>query len=1025
MEDKKTLDKLAKIAEHLKAISDKLSVVAGVDSKGGSTKKSKTLTPEEVAKVKATATETAKVYKTVLGLGFNQKNVDDTANRFRVILGITPFYNSFKKTFESIKTYMQNDASNKTKIDTKDQIKLSDLEKIFDKKKLYENSLISNLSNISSNTLKTYDALDKNNTDKDILSELQKISNSSDLAYNFISTDVLNKDILSELSNMNNILGINSPKDYSTILNDIKNTLTGIGTSVQTKVYEPLLTTMLIKIEELKSSFDTKIGKIKASASEYVRSANAFKKLLGWDELRYAILDYVDRSEVHFDDLNDNIEKLVTINDQMKDKMGGKDSKGTKEGGDSIMSKIGKIAGLLALGAGLFLIVNALVSSGKIDIMQVVKVMAIIGAFVGLFVLVSKAGEGIRNASIGFAILSATLLFLVLPLMEKLSKIAYPQLLSGLVKMAIVVASCIGLMVLMNFIKASEVIKSSLGLALLIGVIGFLAIPFFQYLASLNFDTILEGLFKFAIIFGACFLMMFAMQKIKAGDVVKSSLGLTLLTLLMGFVVIPLLLKMSTLPFDKILTGLALMGLSVLGLAAIVRGTGEILTRGKGAGVSSVVGLIAIGLMSLVLGYLADTLVKFADKPWQEILIGIGAASLAIVAFGAVVLGVGYIVTKAMVSFAAGLVAIGLLMLVMYGLSKVMDLFAGEKDWATIYTNLGLATLAIVAFGVVVGLVGAIAMVAAPFLAVGAATFLGLMLVMAPMMTVMNLFAGEVDWSTIYTNLGLATLAITAFGVVVGIVGAIAIAAAPFLAVGAVTFGALILIMGGLVDTLIKFNQVDAGQIGELGKSLVLLGAGLIAFLGGSVAGAAAGIVNGLTGLFKLDPASQIKKFETIDSEKIYKLGMGLMNMAQGLKELSNGSINLKDITNQLMQMTKPLTDFSSALDAFSNAYAKIDKVKLQSEYTMNVEKDDSIQQAIKSLHEQELSVQQAQLAQLQQNGEYLRVIASSGGAGGGGGQQGGSSGGGQQADRLSGPNFETKDKYMSNLKLTTMSFEA
>jgi hypothetical protein len=229
--------------------------------------------------------------------------------------------------------------------------------------------------------------------------------------------------------------------------------------------------------------------------------------------------------------------------------------------------------------------------------------------------------------------------------------------------------------------------------------------------------------------------------------------------------------------------------------------------------------------------------------------------------------------------------------------------------------------------------------------------------------------------------------------------------------------------MYGLAVTLLKFNEINASQIGELGKSLVILGAGLLAFLGGSVAGAGAGIINGLTGFFGLDPASQIKKFESIDSEKIYKLGLGLSYIAKGLSDISAGKIDLKDITNQMIQMTKPLSDFSVALDAFSNAYNKIDKVKLKSEYTVNVEKDDSIQNAIKSLHEQELQVQQAQLAQLQQNGEYLRMIASK--EGGGGGYMPPSSGGEKSQGGISLPNFETKNSYMNNIKLASMSFEA
>ena len=69
MEDKKTLDKLDKVTQQLKAISDKLSVAFGVDTKGGTSKVKKTLTPEEVSKVRVTATETATVYKNILGLG--------------------------------------------------------------------------------------------------------------------------------------------------------------------------------------------------------------------------------------------------------------------------------------------------------------------------------------------------------------------------------------------------------------------------------------------------------------------------------------------------------------------------------------------------------------------------------------------------------------------------------------------------------------------------------------------------------------------------------------------------------------------------------------------------------------------------------------------------------------------------------------------------------------------------------------------------------------------------------------------
>jgi hypothetical protein len=500
VEDKKTLDKLDKVTQQLKAISEKLSVAFGVDTKGGASKVKKTLTPEELAKVKITAAETAKVYKNILGLGFNQKDVDNTANRFRVILGITPFFNSFQKNFEAIKTYIQNSASNKNKLEIKDQIKIKDLENLFNKKRLFENTLVSNLNNLNKTSLDTYDFIKKNQTnesiltelqkisnsneniskvnnlDQNILTELQKISNNTESSFRFATADSSNKDIIDALGNLSNVLGTRKPKNYTNSLKEIKTTLTTISNTLQSKIYEPLMNSLLLKIEELKGSFDNKIGKLKVSSTEYVRSVNAFKKLLGWDELRYAILDYVDTSAMESHHLNSNIEKLVSINDEMRNKMG--DKKPKLDSGGSWMGKLGNVAILATLGVGLFLIVNALLKSGSIDVAQTLKVLVILGAFVGLFVLVGKAGAGIKNASIGFAILAATMLFLVLPLMDKVGKMDYGVIIEGLIKMSIIIGSCIGLMVLMNFIKANEVIKSSAGLGLLVLVIGFLLIPF-------------------------------------------------------------------------------------------------------------------------------------------------------------------------------------------------------------------------------------------------------------------------------------------------------------------------------------------------------------------------------------------------------------------------------------------------------------------------------------------------------------------------------------------------------------------
>ena len=89
--------------------------------------------------------------------------------------------------------------------------------------------------------------------------------------------------------------------------------------------------------------------------------------------------------------------------------------------------------------------------------------------------------------------------------------------------------------------------------------------------------------------------------------------------------------------------------------------------------------------------------------------------------------------------------------------------------------------------------------------------------------------------------------------------------------------------MDKLADSLVKYNNVNGDSLSTVGKGLKDLGIGLIALLGGSVAGVGASIVNGLSSLFGLDPVSQIQKFEKVDSEKIYKLGLGLKFMGEGL----------------------------------------------------------------------------------------------------------------------------------------------
>ena len=681
--------------------------------------------------------------------------------------------------------------------------------------------------------------------------------------------------------------------------------------------------------------------------------AKAISKTLGWEAFK-------DRSE----EWNASIvRKLISMRDYMAKLVGiteassGSRPEKKKGEGKGIGSILGGIAGLALLGVGIFMIVQALVESKTIDPIQIIKVLLVMGAFVGLFLLVGMAGGKIKNAAIGFAIISATILFLIIPTLNQLQKMPWDVLLMSVLKFGVIALACIGIIKLLSMTSPSDVLKSVLGFALFVGVMAFVVLPSLKIFAALKWETIGEGLLKFGAIALVCIgiikllsmtspsdvlksvaglalfvfvmgimivpllksmafvewttigegllkivvvsgvigLILLGMSKISAENAIKSLAGVLIFTLLMGFIVIPQLKKMSQEPFEQMLESLVFIGLIMIGIGAIIRITGEILTRGGGA-VAAIAGLVAVLTFSFLMGYLAEQLNKFAGLDWSSIGSSLALALVALGVFGAAVIGIGLLVLNPIV--------------------------------------------------------------------------------------------------------------------------------APLLIGGAIAVAGLSLLMGLLAEALNKFSTIDANQIQQVGIGLLALGTGLVAFLAGMVGGVGAGVVSKVSGIFGLNPADQIKKFEKIDADKIFKLGTGLLFMGQGLKSLST-DINLEGITNQLIAMTVPLVLFSAGLASFTDAYNNLDSAIKGSEinriYQMKLEADNGLQKALVDLNQKEVEILSAQLDELKRNGEYLRVIASSGGGMGGGMTSLGNSG---SKGSASVSNFTTKDSYMNHLKLTTASLE-
>lgn len=674
-------------------------------------------------------------------------------------------------------------------------------------------------------------------------------------------------------------LGVHFASNAKSIVNGLKNSFDDIG----------------IKLDNLSialQSSTTTSTPLSITGVSNKGIAKAISKTLGWDAFK-------DRTEEWNASM---VRKLVSIRDYMAKLVGITETsvdpktKKKKEEGKGIGSILGGIAGLALLGVGIFMIVQALVESKTIEPDQVLKVLLVMGAFVGLFLLVGMAGSKIKDAAIGFAIISATILFLVIPTLYELKNMPWDVLLMSILKFGVIAIACIGIIKLLSMIPPEEVLKSVAGFALFVFVMGIMVIPLLKSMAFVEWDIIGEGLLKIVVISGVIGLILFAMSKISADNAIKSLAGVLIFTLLMGFIVVPQLKKLSEEPFQQMLESLAFIGIIMIGIGAIIRITGEILTRGGGE-VAAIAGILAVLTFSFLMGYLAEQLNKFAGLDWSAIGASLALALVALGVFGAAVVGIGLLVLNPVV--------------------------------------------------------------------------------------------------------------------------------APLLIGGAIAVAGLSLLMGLLAEALNKFSTIDANQIQQVGIGLLALGTGLVAFLAGMVGGVGAGVVSKVSGIFGLNPADQIKKFEKIDADKIFKLGTGLLFMGQGLKSLST-DINLEGITNQLIAMTAPLALFSVGLMMFTEAYRNLDTAIKGSEinriYQMKLEADNGLQKALVDLNQKEVEILSAQLDELKRNGEYLRVIASSGGGMSGGMVPLGSGG---SKGNASVSNFSTKDAYMNHLKLTTSSLQA
>jgi len=800
-----------------------------------------------------------------------------------------------------------------------------------------------------------------------------------------------------------------------------------------------------------------------------------------WESFRTIVTDYFVRAELAATGLNEKLSELIQVNTDILNK------KPKDSGGGSM--NLGNIAGLMALGVGLVLIINALVKSNMIDTGNLLKVLGVVGAVVAMFIFVGKVGGGIKSAAVGFGILSATILFLIIPMMLALTKIDASTLIEGLIKLGVVFATCIGVLKLMSMIKSSEVIQNTKGFGLFALIVGFLVIPLITHITSIPYEQLIEGLVKLALVFGACLLAMKGAEQIKGGEVMKSMGGVLILSLMLKFLIIPMLLEMANLDWTLLLKGLANAGLAIIGMGAIAYVIGQLSKKG---GANMLMGAATMLALSFVVGYLGDSLTKVANKDWKEIFKGLGLATLAIVAFGLAVAAIGALVANpvAALLLGAGAIAIVGLSFVAGYMADSLSKFAGH-DWNEITNGISGSAMAMWTFGKTVAKMGVLAVLAAPFMVAGGAVLMKLAHVSGLLASNLQQFAGrpwdeivpglrgasdgmwsfaktvagmgaivkifgssvmdtgsavlydlsilagvlannlmefaDKPWDSIIGGLESSTVAMAKFGLFVAGVGVFS----KLMEMGIDVVYKISDLIGNIAENLFKYAGVDQINFEQIGKGLIFLGEGLKGMFMGSLGNLGSSMIDSVTGFFKSDPVSKIKKFESIDSGKIYELGLGLKFMGEGLRSLTT-DLNLTNLIKDLTLMAKPVIDLAYGISEFSDAYKKFQAVQMESDLNqiknINVQNDNGIKEAITQSSELQLDIMRDQLVELRRSNQLMEVLVANGANSGSpsfqnAGMMSPMASNGSNETYTS-PSFNTKGHYRDNLKLLAMSFQ-
>ncbi len=522
------------------------------------------------------------------------------------------------------------------------------------------------------------------------------------------------------------------------------------------------------------------------------RQYNALQSIEGWLALGFDTLTEVNE-KILKTLKNIRLEAIDRL-----DKIALNTSKSSSGGGGG-MDLFKNLVGFAAFAAGVYIIVSAMSLASDIKVDGVIKATLAVGIFVFAFLKFAKIQSDIKSASISFALFSATLLFLVLPLLYAFAAMPIVQFMNAILKMAVIFSGLIMVVHLLSKVKPNDLRDSSISFGLLSLVISFVILPMLILLARMPWLTFTVGLFKLSSIILSIYGLMRLMNTIKPNDVIKSSLGLGAFGLVVGMVLLPMLKSIYETPWAEILESIIKMG-SIIG--AVV---GVIFLISKIPQAQLIGGAITVGLISVVLFALSFALKQYADMQWGKIMVGLIMSMVTVGIFGLALAGIGALVANPVVAVLlaiGGSVIMGISFILIL-LSLAMRSMSGDYDWKVIQTNIVQSAFAVMKFGFLMGIVGGILGLASPFIAIAGVVLVPLLIIMGLLAVGMKAFSGNYDWDLINENLKKSMGTLTSFAWMLTKFAFLFTIASPLMAVAGVLIMPLLVLLN-LISVGIK-----------------------------------------------------------------------------------------------------------------------------------------------------------------------------------------------------------------------------